>query len=138
MDSGSGLKEQGGLSPMGRRSPEDMTVVQIPSSDKYLLIPYFLLRVTRGSGEGKTTLMNVKEKSGSIWLEALGLCWVRQREESIMTWSQVCLPRKRGKTAPAEEVGDVTVLEEMVSRLQDRLNLRKQAPFFMLITNPHF
>lgn len=82
--------------------------------------------------------MNVKEKSGSIWLEALGLYWVRQREESIMTWSHVCLPRKGGKTAPTEKVGDVTVLEEMVSLLQDRLNLRKQAPFFTLITNPHF
>lgn len=49
-----------------------------------------------------------------------------------------CLEKGAKQHNQTEKVGDVIVLEEMVSLLQDRLNLRKQAPFFRLITNPHF
>lgn len=43
------VEEQGG--PETHRSLEDIMVVQIPSSDKYLLITYFVW--TAGGGEGK-------------------------------------------------------------------------------------
>jgi len=49
-----------------------------------------------------------------------------------------CLEKGAKQHNQTEKVRDVIFLEEMVSLLQDRLNLRKQAPFFMLITNPHF
>lgn len=49
-----------------------------------------------------------------------------------------CLPRKGAKQSNrTEKVGSVPVLEEMVSMLKDSLNLRKEAPFLIAITNPH-
>ena len=49
INGGSGLKEQGG--PETRRSLEDITVIQIPSFDKYLLITYFVRTAEVGKGK---------------------------------------------------------------------------------------
>lgn len=51
INSGSGLKEQGG--PETHPLPVDITAVQIPSFDK--LFTDYLLRVHRGRGNGKKT-----------------------------------------------------------------------------------